>query len=575
VDWTALRRKIRVLDDFLAGEWLHHPKIFGLATNLYWVSGGLTKMKETMKHYNEIGETGYTQNNFNALSYQRKRQYHPQHLNEFSDYEEEHRSVVSALTFENGRVDQVEERPPQISLSDAERSFSMQLDEVLESRETGDVVLFKVPTALGKTAALEGLEGVTIAAPTNDLKEEITERMDVKCASTPATPEFESDVIQERIDTLYKVGLGEAVSRLLQRISRGQVSEATREDELKAEEYLRDLRKTYALKDTVVTTHARAMHTDFQHDTMIFDEDPLDQILEVGEVKISDLFQLKQNLQQDLFGEKNPLEDVLMWLVKLNGSTYTETPTFDIDLEKLEDEILERDVDSNIFDFFQSDYCVLDKEDGDKLRFVSKRRIPDDKKIIIMSATAPVEIYRKIFGDRLDVVELTNVEREGEIIQHTKKSYSRSSLEGSVDEINDKVDGEPVITFKTFKNRIDGATEEMHFGNCEGYDTLKGKDIAVVGTPHINQTKYFLIAMALGEKVKTTDKSMKYEAIEHNGLRFKFMAFNRNKELQKIQLSLIESELVQAVGRARTLREDCTVNVYSNLPLSIADKYVY
>jgi hypothetical protein len=264
-----------------------------------------------------------------------------------------------------------------------------------------------------------------------------------------------------------------------------------------------------------------------------------------------------------------------MWLVKLNGSTYTETPTFDIDLEKLEDEILERDVDSNIFDFFQSDYCVLDKEDGDKLRFVSKRRIPDDKKIIIMSATAPVEIYRKIFGDRLDVVELTNVEREGEIIQHTKKSYSRSSLEGSVDEINDKVDGEPVITFKTFKNRIDGATEEMHFGNCEGYDTLKGKDIAVVGTPHINQTKYFLIAMALGEKVKTTDKSMKYEAIEHNGLRFKFMAFNRNKELQKIQLSLIESELVQAVGRARTLREDCTVNVYSNLPLSIADKYVY
>ena len=39
-------------------------------------------------------------------------------------------------------------------------------------------------------------------------------------------------------------------------------------------------------------------------------------------------------------------------------------------------------------------------------------------------------------------------------------------------------------------------------------------------------------------------------------------------------LYLIESELIQAVGRARLLRNDCTVTLLSNLPISQAD-FIY
>jgi hypothetical protein len=58
--------------------------------------------------------------------------------------------------------------------------------------------------------------------------------------------------------------------------------------------------------------------------------------------------------------------------------------------------------------------------------------------------------------------------------------------------------------------------------------------------------------------------------LEHNGFRFYFKTFE-NDDLREIQLQMIESELIQAVGRARVLRNDCIIEVYSNLPLQQAN----
>ena len=112
----------------------------------------------------------------------------------------------------------------------------------------------------------------------------------------------------------------------------------------------------------------------------------------------------------------------------------------------------------------------------------------------------------------------------------------------------------------------------MYFGNCSGYDTLKGQDIAVVGTPHRNNVEYYLTAKVLGIDFKTTDTTMIYQKIEYNGFRFMFNCFI-NEELRNIQLSLIESDLIQAVGRARTLRTDAKVDLYSNFPLRISNEF--
>jgi hypothetical protein len=54
--------------------------------------------------------------------------------------------------------------------------------------------------------------------------------------------------------------------------------------------------------------------------------------------------------------------------------------------------------------------------------------------------------------------------------------------------------------------------------------------------------------------------------VEHNDHRFNFSTFD-DEILRNIQFWMIESELEQAVGRARLLRYDCTANLFSNFPL--------
>ena len=73
---------------------------------------------------------------------------------------------------------------------------------------------------------------------------------------------------------------------------------------------------------------------------------------------------------------------------------------------------------------------------------------------------------------------------------------------------------------------------------------------------------------------KTTDTTMSFQKIEYNGFRFKFYCYD-NEEIRLLQLALIQSDLIQAVGRARTLRMDAMVEVYSNFPLRISDNFIY
>ncbi|MFZ3372770.1 MAG: hypothetical protein WA131_07095, partial [Desulfitobacteriaceae bacterium] len=113
------------------------------------------------------------------------------------------------------------------------------------------------------------------------------------------------------------------------------------------------------------------------------------------------------------------------------------------------------------------------------------------------------------------------------------------------------------------------------FGATEGLDSFGGQDIAVVGTPHFNSKQYLLFASALGFKPELDDSQMHYVQIKRNGFEYYFNTYSDEPMLTEIQLYLIESELAQAVGRARILRNNCTVTVFSNLPLRKAEfKYL-
>lgn len=118
----------------------------------------------------------------------------------------------------------------------------------------------------------------------------------------------------------------------------------------------------------------------------------------------------------------------------------------------------------------------------------------------------------------------------------------------------------------TFKRENIG---ELHFGNTEGSNSLEGKDILVIGTPYHTDFLYKLAAFTIGWTIDAREE-MKPQIVTHNGYRFRFTTFE-DEDLRAVQFWMLESELEQAVGRARLLRNSCEVHLFSNFPLSQAE----
>jgi hypothetical protein len=190
-----------------------------------------------------------------------------------------------------------------------------------------------------------------------------------------------------------------------------------------------------------------------------------------------------------------------------------------------------------------------------------------------MSATPQIEVYKSLYGDRVKIIDIPLAENKGKIIQLTKNGYSRSYLKNNkVPELIEQIGDRQVITFQKHKNIFPTAHQLVHFGNCEGYDFLNGVDLNVIGTPHKNELNYLFIAHTIGIDLSGINLELQDLKIDWNGFRFRFTTYE-DERLRKIQLESIEAELVQAIGRARSLRTNAEVIVYSNLPLQITDKF--
>jgi hypothetical protein len=570
IDFKIARSKVKVLDEFLNGKWLTHPELFGLATNLIHIKGGKKLMKKTMELYNEKGLTEYTDNNFNILPYVSLVNYPATPIYQFSKYPEDEGlyDIVSATRTVRGQIKIVEEKKL-ISLNEAEKTFKEKFNDVILNGEIGKIYLFSLPTAIGKTEILTSLENTIIASPTNDLKNEIASRMKTQHVVTPDQIIFENDSLNVSMMYYYSVGLPQKALELLYKVVSSPLMYSPN-DLQAAADYITKNESCKTADENIITTHRRALFGDYAHDTLVFDEDPLQCLLEIKNVRISDFIKLKTDNSK----LQNAISTIIETLISSEFQQVLENPSFTIDIEELIEIAIVEDLNSNIFDFIGSAYFLRDSRDADLIHYVVKRSLPETKKTIIMSATAPVEIYRKMFGDRLVVISLGDVEQKGKIIQYTKRSCSRNGLEYYFKKIRDEVGVLPLITFKGFKPKFPSAVEEMHFGNCSGYDTLKGKDIAVVGTPHRNNLEYYLTGKALGIDFEISEKVMTMNEISFNGFEFNFNCFI-NPELRLIQLALIQSDLIQAVGRARTLRTNAIVKVYSNFPLRDADEFIY
>lgn len=199
--------------------------------------------------------------------------------------------------------------------------------------------------------------------------------------------------------------------------------------------------------------------------------------------------------------------------------------------------------------------------DGEKLVFYKTPKLKK-MKYIVLSATADTFIYKHYFGsDNVKAYECRQAKYLGSLKQYYDGSYSRTYIDTNDnlwDKIRSKIGDAKTITFKKYSSDLD-----IHFGNSEGCDFLAGENLAVVGTPHMNECVYKFMAYYMGVK---TDGALHFRPVEHNGFKFWFSTYE-NELLRHIQFWLIESELEQCVGRARLLRNECNVYLFSNFPL--------
>ncbi|HYF75447.1 MAG TPA: hypothetical protein VD757_02565, partial [Candidatus Nitrosocosmicus sp.] len=449
------------------------------------------------------------------------------------------------------------------------------------------------------------LENTMIVVPTHKLLNEVAGKLEehgveyVKAGKRPTVPDPDREA---KINALTNRGAYRAAREEIESyanhityIKNKEQREFTVEEQAVCD-YINSQRE---LSNTqiILATHEKMLHIKNRSiRTVIVDEDiMMDSVFNRGSINIKDIKQAirlavgiqdkaaREALIKTLESVKSIVEDSPMDIVM-------EMPIIDMDDKKQKeiDKLIASNYSSfegNLIDFFNCDY--YEKIEDDTIKFNSNRAakvFAADRKYIILSATASEKLYELLCPGRVRFNDIGLVASTGTISQYAKKSYSRydyrQNSEKFIHEVKEKTKDLPVITYKMLSNRRDIniakiATEDgkdypLYFGATAGIDGLKGKDIAIVGTPHLTNDEYLLTARCLGLKPKLAEQMMEYQRIFRNGYEFWFFTFE-HEIMQEIQLWMIESELVQAVGRARALREDCEVIILSNLPLEVSN----
>lgn len=564
-DFETAKKNLKIIEAFANGRNLKYKELFGLVTNLIYVKSGEKFLKNTMSFYNAQGITNYKDVDFALITAVKFYGYLPQRLENFSVYDEDHRyfDVYDAVKKPRGDV-KIIKPTTKIQLCEAEKILDFEFNKAIESNDQ-DIHIISTETGIGKSSKLTKLKNITLAFPTHNLKNEISQKMAVEHFIVPDLPKFSNNFINEQIKNMFDIGLNTDVYKLLKKIADFCTTEYSDEDKKLATEYLDLIKESYDTPNTVLTTHLRALYDQYSHDTIIFDEDPINNLLAIKKFDLSDLLSL-----ESLADENAAITQLIDFIRGISPGVVTKSNFYGIDLDTIVELVTEYYTKTNIIQFFTSKALYKDKKDPNTIHYLIQRDIPMGKKVIILSATPQIEIYKAMYRDRVKIIDIPLSQSRGNITQHVKNGFSRSYLKNNpVEKLVDKIGDRSVITFLKYKHLFPTANPELHFGNCMGYDFLKGQNIAVVGTPHKNEKLYLFTAFAMGIDLNQLDLKIKDLKITWKGFSFRFSTYE-DQRLRNIQLGAIESELVQAIGRSRSLRTDATVLVYSNLPLQIS-----
>lgn len=572
----ALEKICPLLKDHRETE-LPHEQKFMLATNMVYISGGEQIFMSSLKK-NKTKWKNDIRRDIKGKSYV------PQRCAKGKCPYIENCKTDSLYGKLSRKIMRIEAEKDYFPIEAASAALKSVLTEIMK-KEDELIHIIRGQTALGKTEVYCNLvrenadKKFLIAVPTIVLQNEVADRLQAKgieCYKTVGIYQgllnLQIPGLTELLEELNEKGMGKYIRRAV----KNYIGEHTEELEVSQ---IQEIKKVLSARVTadarcIVTTHALllmmepSIYADYE---VIVDEDILMSIFK-SNYTIS-LEDIETAIKSGIFGPRTVAR--LYEILRMQDEETAQTGLNKLSPGQAELLCKNRTMFQGALPLlFESSVLGMDKKKQAVLFFVEKK-MPDHK-MIIVSASADKNLYIDYLKDRtrVDYCEIPMVKYKGELLQYSMHTMSREYInnygkEKILEGIKWITGDCPCISFKML-----GADAITHFGNTEGLDIYAGKNISVLGTPHCIPLIYKVFGEYFGY---ANSENLSPRRIERNGYSFKFMAYGDEK-MRNLQLFFIETELEQAVGRARLLRFPCKVYLFSNYPCAqakiIQDEYL-
>lgn len=566
-------KRCRLLMEFLSGDDVEHGGRFHIVTNLRFIRGGKRLFLETIEKY------GYDLPKWKeTYGYIRDNHYNPQGCQKckYSDICRDKGTLLSILCDNTDHRVLVTKERQYISMKEGEKKLRENIEKAVRSSSSG-LHLIRAQTALGKTEAYckticenKGKRFI-IALPVTRLKEEVygrLKKMGVQAMMTASIDDegFPREVARQ-IRFCYDMGVS-GTAQIIKDYLREHKGEDTVEV-LMCRKYLENKKELDDAR-VILTTHARLLS---------FKKEFLDQFTVIVDEDILQLYMFNQiinvstkSLREACRGSRfDQLKDRVETILETPENTYGSLKpslgfgqSFSLNQEELSKL---GSGNENVNDLLKAAAFV--RHPNEMVNYFCPAMLQPGK-YIILSATLNETMY-KLYFKNMDIIsyEQPLVEYVGKLEQYTYHSLGRTDLKDKSEGISRFIKSLGVekwetITFKKFAEGTNSAG--LYYGNQEGSDKLKGENLVIIGTPYTVEDRYKLVAHYLGVDVNwKADFRPHRKRIEYNGYDFLHTTYE-NGLLREIQVYSIGSELEQAVGRARLLREKCTVILFSSFP---------
>jgi hypothetical protein len=580
-DIATIRETCKLFREFENGQrWLWHNELYGLAVALIQVETGkkifLDILLANSHHHSYVDKYNKWVDN---LDYFKMNNYKPEHCNNFCPYKDtcQHgKNLLSIIRVKYHHIVALENYvETYYPLAEAEADVREKIKEAVNAMDSY-IRVIKAQTAIGKTRIYLELmrdsdRPFLIAVSSNELKHDVYDRaleMDIyNVMKTPSLHELKDSIPRNMWDKIfgyYESGRNHLVYPYIKKILK-EYDIPCLEDHLEKSKEVREF------KGHIITTHKRLLTMDdetLNRYEIIIDEDIICKAVIPNQQTITIPY-LKEMLSK--VDPYSKLADKIHRVIE----SVKKTELFILKSIEYDEEYDDIPIAFDISSFCKAE-CFCFRKAGSEPKLLHdcisffKPIGFVNAKYTIVSATVNEMIYQSYFGsDRVKFYSCKEARLRGDLNQYIDKSMSRTDIgdnyKSILKQIENRLGVHKIITFKEYNEYA-----KLYLGKTEGCDYLKGQNINIIGTQHYPSFLYKLFAFTIGLKFNQKAEWKKNKIVVHNGGIFRFSTYT-DDVLKNIQFWLIESELEQAVGRARLLRFDCSVNIFSNFPLRQAN----